>query len=315
MAEIPVVDFSCFNSFDGASFVESNTQINDLAKEIYDAFSTIGFVYIKNHGIPTEKVTKLFEVAERFFKLPTKTKQPFATEFSVTNYHGWMAAGREIVDPDEPYDLKEAFDIVRPYDDDIPWPTGNCSDFQEITKDFFQCCEKLSHGILDLIAHGLKLDDRKIFRKTHGKFGTPDNKTSLRLLYYPFNADLEAGQIRLGQHSDYGTITLLFQDQIGGLEVFSQKEGFVPARPIEETILVNIGDLLQRWTNDKLVSTRHRVVVPQDELLRLKSRQSAAFFVLPENTTMVECLDGSNKYPPVTALDYLNQRLGDTYLY
>ena len=62
------------------------------------------------------------------------------------------------VDPNEPYDLKEAFDIVEPYNDDIPWPTGNCSDFQPTTKDFFQCCEKLTHGILNLISYGLKLE-------------------------------------------------------------------------------------------------------------------------------------------------------------
>ena len=127
------------------------------------------------------------------------------------------------------------------------------------------------------------VQDKRLFRKTHEKMGSPDNKTTLRLLFYPIIEKLKEGQLRLGEHTDYGTITLLFQDQIGGLEVWSprvvchgqllkiklykifeyffqpqvlsQKEGFIPARPIDGTIVVNIGDLLQRWTNDKLVST------------------------------------------------------------
>lgn len=152
-----------------------------------------------------------------------------------------------------------------------------------------------------------------MLQRTHGKFGIRENKTTLRLLYYPAMTELKEGQVRLGEHSDYGTITLLFQDQIGGLEIL-QKEGFVPARPIEGTILVNIGDLLQRWTNDKLVSTIHRVVVPHEELRRLTARQSMAFFVHPDNDVIIECLDGSGHYPPITSLEYLNQRLVATYL-
>ncbi|CAB4042505.1 UPF0676 -like [Paramuricea clavata] len=124
--------------------------------------------------------------------------------------------------------------------------------------------------------------------------------------------ELKEGQIRLGEHSDYGTITLLFQDQSGGLEI-RQEQGFVSARPIEGTILVNIGDLLQRWTNDKLVSTRHRVVIPKEELRRQTARQSVVLFVRPDNDVVIECLDGSGHYPPITALDYLNQRLNATY--
>lgn len=314
MAEIPVVDFACFDCFNDLDFGKSNSEVDQLAREICNAFTTIGFVYIKNHGIPENEISKLFEVAERFFKLPTKDKERFSTKFSSTNYHGWLAEGKEIVDPNEPYDFKEAYDIEKPYDTELPWPDGECSDFREKVENFYHTCEKLSHGILDLISHGLQLQDRNFLTKAHGKFGSADNKTSLRLLYHPVNKDLQPGQIRLGEHSDYGTITLLFQDQIGGLEVFSQKEGFVPARPIEGTVLVNIGDLLQRWTNDKLVSTRHRVVVPYDELLRSNPRQSMAFFVRPDNNVVIECLDGSNNYPPVASQDYLNQRLAGIYV-
>ena len=307
--EIPVVDFSSFNTDE--NFDETKPEINKLAKEIYDAFTTIGFVYIKNHGIPESEITRLLTTGERFFKLPSEEKNKFARK---PNNHGYVAAGVELVDPNTPSDFKEAFDISEPFNNDIPWPHGQCSDFQPNVSSFFHSCEKLSLRILDLIALGLKLEDRRLLRQTHSKFGSIENRTTLRLLYYPVMTELKKGQIRLGEHTDYGTITLLFQDQIGGLQVVSQKEGFIPATPIEGTILVNIGDLLQRWTNDKLVSTKHRVVVPgDDDLRRLSPRQSVAFFVHPDNDVIIECLDGSAHYPPITSLDYLNQRLNATY--
>ena len=309
--EIPVVDFSSFNTDE--NFDETKPEINKLAKEIYDAFTTIGFVYIKNHDIPESEISGLFETGGKFFKLPSEEKNKFARKSNSKN-HGYVGVGVEVLDTSKPTDYKEAFNVTEPFNNEIPWPGGECSNFQTTVSSFFQTCEKLSLGILDLIALGLKLEDGKLFRRTHAKFGRIENKTTLRLLYYPVMTELKKGQIRLGEHSDYGTITLLFQDQIGGLQVVSQKEGFIPATPIEGTILVNIGDLLQRWTNDKLVSTKHRVVVPgDDDLRRLSPRQSVAFFVQPDNDVIIECLDGSAHYPPITSLDYLNQRLNATY--
>ena len=310
-SEIPIVDFSPFNICE--NFDETKPEMHKLAQEIYDAFTSVGFTYIKNHGIPESEISKLFHVAEKFFKQPNKEKQRFERQTVTSTFHGWLAAGRELVDPSKPFDFKEAYDITEPYNNSLSWPDRDCSDFKETVERFFQSSEQLTHRILDLVCVGLKINDRRLFRKCHKKMGTPENKTTLRLLYYPVVKNLREGQLRLGEHTDYGTITLLFQDQVGGLEVLSKKKEFTPARPIEGTILVNIGDLLQRWTNDKLVSTCHRVVVPKEELFHLKPRQSVAFFVRPDNGVMIECLDGSNHYPPITALEYTKQRFNATY--
>ena len=311
---IPVVDLSSYNTLNGKHLDESSPELNKLAQEIYEAFTTVGFVYVKNHGVPESEISGLFKVAKNFFDLPQEKKNKFART-STSNNHGYVALGVETIDPSKPTDFKEAFNATEPFNDDIPWPDFECSDFRPTLNNFFHICEKLTHAILDLVSLGLKLEDRTLMRRTHTKFGTPENKTTLRILNYPNMTELKEGQIRLGEHSDYGTFTLLFQDQIGGLEVRSRKEeGFIPASPIEGTILVNIGDLLQRWTNDELISTRHRVVVPRDELKRSTPRQSAAFFVHPDNDVIIECLDGSGHYPPISSLDYLNHRLDATYL-
>ncbi|XP_028411070.1 2-oxoglutarate-dependent dioxygenase htyE-like [Dendronephthya gigantea] len=312
--EIPVVDFQNFDSasFDEEKLDETNPDIKKLSQEILSAFTTVGFVYIKNHGLPETEIRQVFQVGEKFFKLPTNEKSKYSKP--PTSNHGYVAVGVETTDPSKPTDFKEAFNITEPFNDEIPWPdAGDCSDFRFTMNRFFDLCKNLSHKIMYLISLGLKLKDRKLFHRTHKNIGTPENKTTLRLLYYPVMTQLRAGQVRLGEHSDYGTITLLFQDQIGGLEVRGG-EGFIPAYPIEGTILVNIGDLLQRWTNDRLMSTKHRVVVPREEIRRLSPRQSAAFFVHPDDDAIIQCLDGSKHYPPITSLEYLLQRLNATYL-
>jgi len=125
---------------------------------------------------------------------------------------------------------------------------------------------------------------------------------------------VQAGVERLGAHSDYGTITLLFQDDIGGLEVLSGNE-WIAATPIADTILINLGDLLQFWTSDRYKATKHRVRVPEEEIRQRTQRRSMVFFVHPDNDVVVSPLDGSSKYPPVTALAHLEYRFSQTYKY
>ncbi|KAH3842120.1 hypothetical protein DPMN_115608 [Dreissena polymorpha] len=158
--------------------------------------------------------------------------------------------------------------------------------------------------------------DKSHMRVAHECIGMGNNATTLRSLYYPPltpESPIKPGQIRLGEHSDYGTITLLFQDEIGGLEVEIPGHGFVPVTPIPETVVVNIGDLMQRWTSDALVATKHRVLIPEVELKKQLHRQSVAFFVHPYDEFLIKCIDGSDKYEPVTSGDYLKQRFGVTY--
>jgi len=148
---------------------------------------------------------------------------------------------------------------------------------------------------------------------------------NLRLLAYPpLRTSLlrDEGQYRAGAHSDYGSITLLFQDSVGGLEVQNpQTDEFMPALPIDGTIIVNVGDLLARWSNDVLRSTLHRVVAPPAKKISDNEgitplRQSIAFFCNPNFSTTISCLPNCGqlpKYAPVNAGDYIVGRLSATY--
>jgi len=132
----------------------------------------------------------------------------------------------------------------------------------------------------------------------------------------------EEGQCRAGVHSDYGSITLLFQDPVGGLEVQNPQTGeFIPGPPIDGTIVVNVGDLLARWSNDVLRSTLHRVVAPPAKKINdiegiTPLRQSIAFFCNPNFSSMISCLPNCgnvSKYPPINTGDYIVGRLSATY--
>ncbi|MBN3307812.1 YQK1 protein, partial [Amia calva] len=131
------------------------------------------------------------------------------------------------------------------------------------------------------------------------------NPTGLRTLYYPpvDRSSVKEGQIRCGEHSDYGSITLLFQSSEAGV--------YISAPPIPGTVLINIADLMQRWTCDRFVSAKHRVLLPADD--DKTTRQSMPFFVHPDDDAIISCFDGSNKYPPINSLDYLNERFYASY--
>ncbi|XP_066540577.1 uncharacterized protein [Hoplias malabaricus] len=133
------------------------------------------------------------------------------------------------------------------------------------------------------------------------------------VLYYPpvESMNVKEDQLRCGEHSDYGSITLLFQSKEGGLQIRNRKKEFIDAPSIPGTVLVNIADLMQRWTSDVFVSAVHRVLLPPPGDKR--TRQSLAFFVQPEDDSIITCCDGSETYPPVKTLDYFVSRFNDTY--
>ena len=142
---------------------------------------------------------------------------------------------------------------------------------------------------------------------------------TLRLLHYPpLKEDPTPGQIRAGAHSDYGTLTLLFQDNVGGLEVKTAQGDWVSAPYIPGTVLINTGDLMERWSNDVFRSTKHRVALPEGAKAS-RHRYSMAFFCQPNPEANIVCLptcqrvETPPKYPPVKAGEYLLSRLQATY--
>jgi isopenicillin N synthase-like dioxygenase len=222
-------------------------------------------------------------------------------------------------------DLKESMEIGR---DGVPgqpnqWPDKldvQGEEFTKTMKAFFDMCKGLHIQVMRAIALGMDLDEHFYDSFTDGGDNT------LRLLHYPpvlksvFKDN--PGQVRAGEHSDYGSITLLFQDHVGGLEVKSPKGTFVRATPIDNTIVVNAGDLLSRWSNDEIKSTKHRVVQPPakpgDESEVYPARYSIAYFCNPNFDRYIEALPNTweqtgKKYEGINSGDYLVQKLAATY--
>lgn len=308
MSTIPIIDFESYSlDRDGPA------DLNKLGTELCNAFEEIGFCYLKNHGISEQVISHAFNSSLKFFLQPVKEKEKFSR--SLNYNHGWVALEREKLNPERKVgDYKEAYNVT-PEDHEIKWPS-HIPEFKSSIQTLFEKCTNLSQRIFDVMSVGLKLKEENFLRDCHRSIGTPKNQTSLRTLFYPALPDdyeIKKDQVRCGEHSDYGTLTLLFQDSCGGLEVRNCQNQYIPATPIPGTIVVNIGDLMQRWTADKLKATKHRVLIPQEELKKRQNRQSIAFFVHPDDNIMIECLDKSNKYEPISSLDYLNQRFSATY--
>ncbi|KAM7002786.1 uncharacterized protein LKV04_004005 isoform 3-T3 [Tautogolabrus adspersus] len=305
---IPVVDFGAYsiNQPD-----VSDKHLHILSKQLKTAFTEVGFVFLTNTGISHEEVDRVMDISEKFFLQPDELKQPFSRKsFAKVPNHGWVSLETERLNQRRPGDLKEAFNVVS-LQPDIKWPSGAVKSFQEIYSPFYLHCKELALRVLRVMAHSLDLDP-EVFLSVHRHVGSDKNGTTLRSLYYPPVKCEEAkeGQLRCGEHSDYGSITLLFQGS-EGLQVLSRSGEFIDAPCISGAVLVNIADLMQRWTSDRFVSVRHRVLLPPAGNLR--TRQSLAFFVHPDNEALISCCDGSDKYPPITAGDYLIERFKKSY--
>ncbi|XP_054898576.1 uncharacterized protein si:dkey-10o6.2 [Poeciliopsis prolifica] len=306
---IPVVDFGVYSLSERDAAGE---ELQRLSEELKAAFSQVGFAFLKNSGITQEEVERVMESSKRFFLQPEELKEGFSrTSFPNNPNHGWVSMEAERLNPSQPGDLKEAFNVAS-FHPDIKWPSSDAvRDFREIHTAFFQRCKELSLRVLRLMAQSLGLDP-DVFLNAHQFIGTDENGTTLRSLYYPplKSETVKEGQLRCGEHSDYGSITLLFQGS-EGLQVCTRAGEFISTPTIPGTVLVNVADLMQRWTSDQLLSVRHRVLLPP--VGDSSTRQSLAFFVQPDNEARITCCDGSNKYPPITGGDYLLQRFSESY--
>uniref|UniRef100_A0A1A8BC03 Fe2OG dioxygenase domain-containing protein n=1 Tax=Nothobranchius kadleci TaxID=1051664 RepID=A0A1A8BC03_NOTKA len=300
---IPVVDFRSYSL--GEKDVRAD-QLQELSGELKQAFTEIGFVFLQNSGITPEEVNKVMEIDKKFFLQPEGLKHPFSRQsFPKSPNHGWVSLETEKLNPKRPGDLKESFNTSS-FHPDIKWPSA---DFLEIHRSFFQRCKELSLRVLRVMALSLGLDP-DVFIRAHALIGTDENKTTLRSLYYPPVKTAKENQLRCGEHSDYGSITLVFQGS-DGLQVCARSGEFIAAPAVSGAVLVNIADLMQRWTADRFISVCHRVLLPPEGYSC--TRQSLAFFVHPDDEALISCCDGSSKYPQITAGDYVTQRFNETY--
>ncbi|KAH7386130.1 hypothetical protein BKA66DRAFT_415369 [Pyrenochaeta sp. MPI-SDFR-AT-0127] len=327
---IPLIDFSAFLSGDP-------TAKRHAANAVLKGFQNAGFIYLKNHGISPATIATIFAHSANFFARPKHQKDALAWYSAAAN-RGYTAQGREkLVVLEETGteaelrkivpDLKESMEIGRDDQPETPnmWPSGDqaANEFRTETMRFFDTCKHLHMQVMRAIALGMGIQESWFDPFTDAGDNT------LRLLHYPgvsksiFNRDDGQLQVRAGEHSDYGSITLLFQDERGGLQVRSPKGTFVDATPIEGTIVVNAGDLLARWSNDTIKSTLHRVVEPpskSDEANKdqYPPRYSIAYFCNPNYESMIEAIPGTyetagRKYGDVRSGEYLIQRLTATY--
>eukprot|EP00058_Branchiostoma_floridae_P003373 XP_002588861.1 hypothetical protein BRAFLDRAFT_89425 [Branchiostoma floridae] len=309
---IPVVDFSPY----GLSKDEvDEADLQPLADKLVHTFATVGFVYLVNTGIQKSESEEVFGVADRFFDLSLNVKEKYARPQDKTrNRHGWVCVARERSNLETLGNLKEAFDINMPLSEGQTWPT-EVPEFEDKIVTFYEKCRRLDMRILELIGRGLHIPDVVSFLSMFQYMGRGANSTTLSALRYPpVPDDVNEKQMRCREHTDWGAITLLFQDGVPGLEVMNKEGDYKPAPYVPGSVLVNIGDMLQRWSGDKLVSTKHRVVMPESEKDRKSFRRSIAFFTHPDEDTKLVCLDGSNKYDPITAKQHVQQKLKWSYL-
>ncbi|MCY7322712.1 MAG: isopenicillin N synthase family oxygenase [Phormidesmis sp. CAN_BIN36] len=297
VTQIPIIDF--------APFMEGNAIAKQaVVEQIYASCHQIGFMYLRNIGISRSLLSNLLDQSKQFFDGSTEIKEQLARS-SETNC-GYVGVQKERLNPQNPWDLKEALNVgVRSV-----WLPGQEAFRDGVTEFYQRCTADVASNILRAFAIALHQPE-DFFDDKHGRH------YFLRMLHYPpVDQTPEPGQLRAGEHTDYGSITLLLQDRISGLEVKTRQGNWIAAPPIPDTIVVNVGDAMQRWTNDLLSSTPHRVVVPLGEDSR-RSRYLIALFCDPNPEVEIACLDQPGdravQYPPILAGDYLASRLAATY--
>ena len=295
----------------------------EVSLQIKKCFEEIGFMYISHHGIDQEVITEAMKASMDFFKLEESVKNKTRKG---EEYQGWVEQGREIFDQDSDgnvaeLEVRETYDLKNISSAGI-FPDKDCPQLRQCLVRLSSEAKLLSRRLMKSISLSLGcdlqyLDSVHVGMLTEGIDNSTDNATTLRSIHYPpIPDDLKdnASIIRCGEHSDYGTITLLFQDELGGLEVKDVEGRWIDAKPVPGTILVNVGDLLEAVSGGKFPSTRHRVMVPESEFRRRTLRQSMAFFVHPDDAVVCEPLSGPDpRYPPVTARQHLENRFAATY--
>lgn len=300
MDKLPIIDLTGFASGDAATFARVTRQLSEAARGP-------GFFYLIHHGVPRDLMDQAFAEARAFFARPIEEKDAIAID-KIGGNRGYSALMREALDPKAGGDRKEAFNIgleLAPDDPELlagvpfralnAWPDS--PSFKTTFLAYFDACRGLAEALHRVFASDLGLPLDFFVDKLDKPMAT------LRILHYPVTPP---GEIGAGEHTDYGNITLLATDDVGGLEVKVRGGDWIAAPPIPGAFVVNIGDCLMRWTNDVYISTPHRVINRSG-----RERYSIAYFYDPNPEAIVECAPscGPAKYPPTTGADYLRMRL------
>ncbi len=318
LEKLPLVDFSPFLTGDlGAR--------RQVAGEIDDACRQIGFFYVINHGVDAALVERTFLEAKRFFALPRERKQCISIARSAC-HRGYFALGGENLDPAKQLDdgdFKEGLKIGRDLPPDHPlvqagtplhgpnlWPE-DLPGWREAMEDYYQALSRLGRQIMRAFALALDLEEEFFEPKLTGPMATVGP-----LHYPPQVGKVTEERLGAGAHTDFGCLTILAQDGRGGLQVQNAEGAWIDAPPVAGSFVVNIGDMMARWTNDLYASTRHRVINTSKQ-----DRYSIPFFYDPDFDAEVACLESCvsdtrpARYPATTGGQHLLDRIDETFAY
>jgi len=287
-----------------------------VAKQIGDACTSIGFFLIRGHGIPTSLLHQVQSQSAAFFDEPLPSKEQYTAPFGL----GYMGQGTENVaatlkESSTLVDQKESLNLTLPVRDEI-WPCEPTF-LKSACEEYYKAVETLSMHLMRLFALALDLKESFFDDKVNEAY------TTLRLLNYPPQEEKEENSssefssqgrpIRNGEHTDYGTLTILWSPDSRGLQAQSRHKEWIDVIAPTDQFVINIGDLMMNWTNDKWISTLHRVVPHPDTLG--SRRMSIPFFHNPNPNAMIACIPGcceegeEPKYKPMLAKTHLEMKV------
>jgi isopenicillin N synthase-like dioxygenase len=308
---IPRLDL---NNYVNGSAADRKQFSDDIGK----AFNETGFVTITNHGLSKQLIDELYEQVKTLFTLPDATKSKYEIP-GLAGQRGYTGKGKETAKGFKTPDLKEFWQIGQTVTDGSPikaqYPDNIVVDelpaFNTTTREVYKKLESAGTHLLRAIAVYLNLDENYFDDKVH------NGNSILRTLHYFPILDpdsVPADAVRAGAHEDINLITLLIGASADGLELLTREGVWFPVKAHGEDLVVNVGDMLQRLTNNKLKSTTHRVVNPPRELMK-NSRYSVPFFLHPVSdmdlSSLETCINAEHPklYPDITAGEYLDERL------
>lgn len=309
--QVPSLDLAHFTngtSEQKAAFVQA----------LGDAYNNIGFVAIKNHGLTDEMTDQLYSTIKKFFSLPDETKQKYEVP-ELAGQRGYIGKGKEHAKGRSTGDLKEFYHVGQEVTDNDPikdhypdniWPR-ELPEMEEIGLKVYKTLEAAGVKMLQAIALYLGMDEHYFDDKVHN-----GNSILRPIHYFPIeNPDeVPADAVRAAEHGDINLITLLMGASADGLQVLRKDGEWIPITALPEQLVVNVGDMLARHTNNKLKSTIHRVVNPPKEKMGT-SRFSIPFFMHPRSEMDLSCLDNCvneaspKLYEDITAGEFLEERL------
>ena len=303
-------------SLDLANFKSNNLQKKEnFVKEIGLAYEEIGFVAIKNHGLNDALTEKLYKEVYNFFNLPLDIKSKYEKP-ELNGQRGYISFGRETAKGYKQSDLKEFWHFGQELEADDPLineyePNLLCEElpnFNTIGRKSFQILENTGVDILRALALHLKLPETYFDNKVKG------GNSILRAIHYPPIKTSPKGAVRAAAHGDINLITILMGASAKGLEIQTRKGEWIEVTALPNQVIVNIGDMMSRLTNNKLHSSIHQVANPEKKEWG-KSRFSIPFFMHPRSEMSLNCLescitkDNPKQYEDITAGEFLEERI------